>query len=105
MDIRLDLSKHCIETEIKRIYNRVLSRYFKPGADKHTLEQTLEVTRHALEIFDFPSLRSLYPELTGKVAAEVVLSLVENDRLTITINNKTVTPILRTSKKQRSNPR
>ena len=28
MDIRLDLSRHCIETEIKKQYNKSISTYY-----------------------------------------------------------------------------
>ena len=96
MEIRLDLSKHCIETEIRRIYNRTLSKYFKPDGDKATLERIIDATGKSLATFDFPGLRSRYPELAGGTAAEVVLSLVENGRLTIAINGGRVAPILRT---------
>ena len=96
MEIHLDLSRHCIETEVRRIYNRALSKYFKPDGNKDTLEQIIDVTGKCLATFDFPGLRSRYPELAGGRAAEVVLSLAESDRLIIDINGRRVFPILRT---------
>ena len=65
MKIILDLSKHCIETEIKRFYNRSVSKYFKPNADKAGLEREIEILREVLETFDFKRLRNTYPQLAG----------------------------------------
>ena len=45
MIIELDLSKHCIETEIKRLYNRSVSQYFKPDTDKALLEKQIDVLK------------------------------------------------------------
>jgi hypothetical protein len=54
MDIRLDLSRHCIETEIKKQYNKAISTYFRAGLEeKRRLEPTIEVIRRALETLDF----------------------------------------------------
>ena len=65
--IRLDLSAHCVETEIRRQYNIRISRYFKAGAsgDKADLETEIELLVEALENFDFKRLRSGYPALAG----------------------------------------
>jgi hypothetical protein len=88
MDIRLDLSRHCIETEIKRQYNKVVSAYFKADTkEKHRLESTIEVMRRALETLDFPHLRSQYPPLAGGTDRNVILS-GENEDLTIIIDGK-----------------
>lgn len=65
--IRLDLSAHCIETEIRRQYNIRISRYFKAGAsnDKTVLETEIELLLEALENFDFKRLRSGRLSLAG----------------------------------------
>jgi hypothetical protein len=88
MDIPLNLSRHCIETEIKRQYNNAVSAYFKAGAkEKRHLESTIEVMRRALETLNFNHLRSQYPPLAGGTDRNVVLSC-ESEGLTITIDGK-----------------
>jgi hypothetical protein len=75
MSIVLDLSKHCVETEIKRVHRAAVSAYFRGGADRAQLEQTIELTRQALESLDFGSLRSRCTPLAGRSEAHVVLTL------------------------------
>ena len=88
MDIRLDLSRHCIETEIKKQYNKAVSAYFKAGMEgKRRLEPTIEVIRRALETLNFSHLRTLYPPLAGGTDRNVILSCEDEDLL-ITIDGK-----------------
>ena len=88
MDIRLDLSRHCIETEIKKQYNKAVSAYFKAGMDgKRDLESTIEVVRRALETLNFSHLRTQYPQLAGGTDRDVILS-GKNEDLLITIDGK-----------------
>jgi len=88
MEIRLDLSRHCIETEIKKQYNHAIAAYFKAvPAEKRRLEPTIETTRRALETMDFSHLRTHYPPLAGGSDRNVILSC-ENEDLTLTIDGK-----------------
>ncbi len=88
MDIRLDLSRHCIETEIKKQYGQAISAYFKAGLEeKRRLEPTIEVIHRALETLNFSQLRSQYPPLAGGTDRNVILSC-ENEDLMITIDGK-----------------
>lgn len=73
MKIRLDLSRHCIETEIKRLYNKSVSRYFKDQNSRETLDIQIDVLQKALERLDFPFLRSRYPNLAGGVERDIYL--------------------------------
>lgn len=77
MRIELDLSKHCVETELKRQHNRAVSGYFHacPG-DRQQLERIIELTRQALKSLDFGRLRTRYPQLAG--GGDVVVILVAN---------------------------
>ena len=90
VNIELDLSKHCIQTEIKRHYNRALARYFKSGSDdKPRIEQHIALFSYLLEHFDFPQLRSRHAALAGGTDAEVIL-FVESDRqVRLSIKNDT----------------
>jgi len=87
MEIALDLQSHCIETEIKRLYEHSVRRYFQPDADEAALEARIELLKKALEHFDFRGLRSRYPELCGHTDAGVVLYSDSDDVLKIRIDD------------------
>ena len=75
MEIRLDLSRHCIETELKRQYNRTVSAYFKSGpVEKRRMEPVIETLRSALVHLDFARLRARYRALCGGTRCKIVLS-------------------------------
>jgi len=73
MEIPLDLRRHCVETEIRRLYNRALTEAFRPGADREGLEERISLLQRALETLDFPALRSAHSALAGGEAAEAAL--------------------------------
>ena len=66
--MKLDLSKHCIETEIRRLYNRDVSRYIRLKRGDRQIEADIELLKLALESLDFSQLRSGYPALAGRAA-------------------------------------
>jgi hypothetical protein len=72
MRLDLDLSKHCIQTELKRQYHRALAAYFHGDAkDRTQIEQIIEMTQQALSRLDFGHLRGAYPQLDGGTRAAV----------------------------------
>ena len=88
MDIQLNLTRHCIETEIKRQYNKAVSAYFKADAkEKQRLQSTIEVMRRALETLNFSHLRTQYPPLAGGTDRHIALSC-QNENITIAIDGK-----------------
>jgi len=89
MKIKLNLSQHCIETEIKRLYNQSVLKYFKPN-DKDRIEKQIEILQHALQTLDFGKLRSTYPELAGHCDDHVELSLNNQNQIIILINGKEI---------------
>lgn len=74
VEIELNLTKHCIETEIKSCHNRVLSAYFKTKGKDKALEEQLILLESALENFDFSALRSTYRELAGENSSRIMLT-------------------------------
>ncbi|MFO7839314.1 MAG: hypothetical protein R6X08_07435 [Desulfosalsimonadaceae bacterium] len=82
MKMKLDLSRHCIETEMKRQYNKALSQYFKAktDADRQPLEARIDMLQKGLENFDFNRLRAGYPELRGDIEAEISLASQEEEK-------------------------
>lgn len=86
MKIKLDLTKHCVETELRRVYNRSLSLYFKPGSKKERIEKIITVLKTVLENSDLNNLRNTYPELAGKSEANIILTTDRRDQVVILIN-------------------
>ncbi|MBW2564823.1 MAG: hypothetical protein JRE29_12470 [Deltaproteobacteria bacterium] len=89
MKIKLNLSQHCIETEIKKLYNQSVLKYFKAD-DKDRIEKHLETLQHALQTLDFGKLRITYPELAGHCDDHVELSLNNQNQIIILINGKEI---------------
>jgi hypothetical protein len=88
MEIQLNLSRHCIETEIKKQYNNAVSSYFKADTEaKQRLEPTIEAMRRALETLNFSYLRTRYPPLAGGTDRHIILSC-QNEKITIAIDGK-----------------
>lgn len=88
--VRLDLSRHCVETEIRRLYNRTISEYFRADRlQRERLEAIIDMTRDALESLDFNRLRNEYSPLAGHSDARVVLARAQ-DRLSILIDGRIV---------------
>jgi hypothetical protein len=82
MEIALDLSRHCIETEVKRLYERSISDYFKAGVEaKPLLERTIAMLHQAIETMDFPRLRAQFPPLAGGTGEKVALSFAGDEPL------------------------
>jgi predicted nucleic acid-binding protein len=92
MNIKLNLKKHCVETELKRLYNRSLSQYFKPGSNQKQIEKILDVIKTVLENSNISNLRSKYPELSGNSEADILLSTDRQDQLGILINGLEINP-------------
>lgn len=88
--IRLDLSRHCIETEMKRRRSRLVGRALKSMAFAESLAGEIELLRQALERFDFGLLRIRYPALAGGGTELVELEKDERGGPRIRINGKPV---------------
>lgn len=79
--IKLDLSNHCIQTELKRLYNKKISKYFK--APKRELELEIEILKNLLERLDFAYLRSKFIELRGGYDGEIYLEVTDGKEVVI----------------------
>jgi hypothetical protein len=88
MQIQLNLSNHCIETEIKRLHERCISNYFKKSKARAALEKDIALLEDALATFDFGMLRSRYPQLNGHSDASIALGPAENGRAQIWIDGE-----------------
>lgn len=73
MKLLLNLKNHCIEIELKRIYNSTISSYFKNPSME--LEKQIEILEYLLTHLDFPFLRTKYRVLAGGTSAKIWLSV------------------------------
>jgi hypothetical protein len=92
MSIRLDLAKHCIETEIKRRHEAAMSRYFKGGKDKDAIEAELILLENALNAFDFDRLRVRWAILSGGDDRPVFLTGDDDERPCLLFDDQRVVP-------------
>jgi len=93
MKLELNLRKHCVETELKRLYNQSLTEYFKPGSNWEQFEKIIDVLKTVLENSNFGNLRGTYPELAGKSEANIVLTTDRKDHVVILINGIEINPM------------
>lgn len=88
MKIHLDLSRHCIETALKQLYEQSVSACLK-GSSGRDDTQTIELTKYALEQLDFNHLRSRFRPLAGGTDYAVMLSISEK-RLIIWVDDRII---------------
>jgi hypothetical protein len=87
--IRLDLKTHCIETEIRRLFDRAMSDYFRADeARRLELEPRLALLEAALKTLDFADLRTRSPELAGGSGAEAFLKQEESGPVVVSVKKK-----------------
>ena len=93
-DITFDLTNHCIETEAKKHYERLIRRYLKKGTfpeEKACIEDQMAILKYFLEHADFPRLRSRYPELSGNHSQTVMMRVGEGrDTITLKVNDRMI---------------
>jgi len=92
MKIQLDLKHHCIETEIRRVYNQSVSAYFRQSEKTRILEVKISLLKQALETIDFGALRSKHPELAGHRPVAATLCTGRESEIVIWINARKVYP-------------
>ncbi len=92
--IMLDLSRHCIQTALRRCYETRVARYFKSDAPQDVLETEIDLLQRALETLDFGALRSRWPALAGGHRVPVVFTMA-GDRIAIELSNETILAPLR----------
>lgn len=90
--VTLRLKNHCIETESKREYERLIKKYFSKSItniEKTAIEKQVEVLKFFLETADFSFLRSSYLELTGKNEIPVTINWEgDTGNITFIVNDR-----------------
>jgi len=105
VDLTLNLKKHCIASEIKKLYNKSVSTYLKKSKNNSYetdpgLEATIELLKKALEQLDLPGLRNRYPVLAGKTDTLVTIGLNNDQELSLTIENQIIKLLFLNEKKK-----
>ena len=92
MNIQLDLSRHCIETEIRQVYNRSLAAYFESTEGHKVIEEKISLLKQALETLDFGALRGRHPQLAGHSPVRVILGRDKGSEIAIWIHEQKIYP-------------
>ena len=91
MNIKLSMAKHCVETEIKSLYNQKVSAFFKADEEaRKGLDPQIDLLHRAIENFDFNGLRNRFPDLRGKSDADVRLYDTHSGQPGIRINGEDI---------------
>lgn len=90
MHLKLNLDNHCVETEIRRLYNARVGECLAHRRGSAEDEALIELLKNMLETIDFPSLRSSWKELSGGPGRDAMLVLEDDSRVWIEINNKRI---------------
>lgn len=90
MRIPLDLSRHCIETELRRRHEQAVAEALRPSANLDRLEAEIALLRSALDGLDFPRLRSAHGALNAESRAAVELGISGDPaRIQLRVDGKT----------------
>ena len=89
----LDLSRHCIETAIRKRYDAAVGTYFKHRQERPHLEHDIALLLEALETLEFSTLRAAHPALAGSTEALITLSKEPEGTLTIHIDGQPLTDL------------
>lgn len=90
--IELDLSSGCIQTAIKKKYNRLLAACLAAEAEDGEIEEKVELLKYLLETAQFPRLRAQHPVLAGHHDADVWLSMDDGRQAVIVADNQKIDP-------------
>ena len=89
LKLELDLSRHCLLTELKRRYERALAEALRlPEAG--TAAATLEFVKAVLEEVDLEGLRGRIPELGGGSQAGILLVQTGRREAVLFVNGREV---------------
>jgi len=71
--VRMNINEHCIETEAKNEFKRLMDSYFCSNSDTDKFEKKIELLREFIDTADFAFLRSSDQRLSGEISSAVIL--------------------------------
>jgi hypothetical protein len=84
--VKLHIKNHCIETEARNEYRRLMDIYFSTDDLEGKLDEKIELLRDFLEISDFPRLRTSDTRLSGEQESCVVIKRNGNGAIELDIS-------------------
>ena len=93
MEFFFNLEDHCVETEGKKIYERLIRSLLNKSChdeEKNAIELQMEHLKYFLENADFCKIRCAFPSLSGNGdRADVILDLSkEKKNITMRVNGE-----------------
>jgi len=102
MEIMIDISRHCIETASKKIYNCIISQYFNADTtdiEKNIIEKQITALAYFLENTSFSDLRNRYSK-AGSLSTIAILIISENlENMHIKVDTTVFYPVWKQPKK------
>lgn len=83
--VNLHIKSHCIETEARNEFGRLMDRYFSTDDIEGELDEKIELLRDFLESSDFPRLRASDLRLSGGQESDVMIKRNEDGRIILEI--------------------
>lgn len=92
----IDISRHCIETASKKIYNCIINQYFNAETtdiEKKSIEKQIDALVYFLENTDFSELRNQYRQ-AGSLSTISILVIPKNlENMHIKVDNTVFYPV------------
>jgi hypothetical protein len=83
--VKIHIKNHCIETEARNEYSRLMDSYFSTDDVEGELDERIELLRDFLEKSDFPKLRSSDGRLSGERESDVVITRSPQGSITLDV--------------------
>jgi hypothetical protein len=84
--VSLHIKNHCIETEARNEYRRLMDIYFSTDDLEGELDEKIELLRDFLEISDFSKLRTSDMRLSGGKDSDVVIKRSGNGTIVLDVS-------------------
>jgi hypothetical protein len=83
--VNLHLKNHCIETEAKKMFRKMMDDYFTTDDESGVFEEKISLLREFIEGCDFCALRASDMRLSGEVESNVELKRNSRGKIDISI--------------------
>ncbi|ACN15433.1 hypothetical protein HRM2_23380 [Desulforapulum autotrophicum HRM2] len=90
MRIKLNLDNHCVETEIRKLYNAKVKSCLRGQTITDHDADVIELLKALLETVDFPGLRSALKAVSGEKTYPAVLVVDRTNKPWIEIKNQRI---------------
>lgn len=85
--VKLHIKNHCIETEARNEYRRLMDTYFSTDDLEGELDEKIELLRDFLEKSDFSKLRSSDARLSGQQESHVLIKRTDGGAIKLEVSD------------------